>query len=444
MTANGKILVVDDTPASLRLLTEILKAEGFEVRSAISGELALRAAANNPPELVLLDIHMPEMDGYEVLRHLKAKPETRDVPVIFVSAASDIGDKAHGFELGAVDYVTKPYQHSELLARVHTHLELARTRNHLASVLEERKKIEAQVVEQYEYVVNLNLQLEKTNKQLKQAQNQLLQAEKMAAIGLLAAGVAHEINNPIGYVSSNLGTLERYLADILAIMDKYEAALALLEAENPLLDELRQFRKKIDLDYIRDDVKSLIAESHQGLERVKKIVLDLKDFSRSGGDDQWEWANIEQMLDSTLNIVWNELKYKCEVIKEYGSLPKIFCLPSQLNQVFINLLVNAAQAIEVHGAITIRTGQDQDRIWFEVTDTGEGIPPENIPLLFDPFFTTKPVGKGTGLGLSVSYSIIEKHHGKIEVESEVGRGSTFRVWLPIKQLDDIHQKAAWL
>ncbi|MFA6921338.1 MAG: response regulator [Gallionella sp.] len=435
----GQILVVDDTPASLRLLTDILRAEGFEVRSAISGELALRAAMIHPPELVLLDIRMPEMDGYEVLRRLKAEPETRDVPVIFVSAASDAAEKSWGFELGAVDYVTKPYQHAELLARVRTHLELARTRNHLAAVLEERKKIEAQVVEQYEYVLGLNSQLASTNKQLQQAQNQLLQAEKMAAIGLLAAGVAHEINNPIGYVNSNLGTLEQYLSDILVVMDKYEVALAQLGSGSPLLEELHQFKKKIDLNYIRNDIKSLIAESHQGLERVKKIVLDLKDFSRASGEDQWGWADVQQLLDSTLNIVWNELKYKCEVVKEYGVLPRIFCLSSQLTQVFINLLVNAAQAIDVRGTITIRTGCENDQIWFEVIDTGEGIPPENIQSLFDPFFTTKPVGKGTGLGLSVSYSIIEKHHGKIEVESEVGKGSTFRVWLPIKQPDEIHQ-----
>lgn len=189
------------------------------------------------------------------------------------------------------------------------------------------------------------------------------------------------------------------------------------------------------MNYISRDIKSLIAESHQGLDRVKKIVLDLKDFSRSGDEEQWAWADVQQLIDSTLNIVWNELKYKCEVIKEYGVLPKIYCLPSQLNQVVVNLLVNAAQAIEVRGTITIRTGCEKDSIWFEVIDTGEGIPSESIPLLFDPFFTTKPVGKGTGLGLSVSYSIIEKHHGKIEVESEVGKGSTFRVRLPIKQFD---------
>ncbi len=299
----------------------------------------------------------------------------------------------------------------------------------------EHKRFEAQQLMEYQQIAGINAQLMEANQHLKQVQSQLLQSEKMAAIGLLAAGVAHEINNPIGYVNSNLGTLEKYLADIFAVIDKLEAAETLLGAGNPLLNELREFKAKIDLGYIREDTKALLAESHQGLERVKKIVLDLKEFSHSSIEDQWMLADVQHGLESTLNVVWNELKYKCEVVREYGDLPKINCLPSQLNQVFMNLLVNAAQAIEVRGKITLRTGQEGNRIWVEVSDTGKGIPAENIPRLFDPFFTTKPVGKGTGLGLSVSYKIIEKHHGKIEVQSEVGKGSTFRVWLPVQQPD---------
>ncbi len=433
MNDMGRILVVDDTPSSLKLLTELLQEEGYQVRSAISGALALRAAKISPPDLLLLDIRMPDMDGYEVFRQLKAEPETQGIPVIFVSAASETDDKLAGFELGAVDYVTKPFQRAELLARVHTHLELSRTRIHLAKLLDEQTKIKAQVLEQFEYVSKLNLQLEKTYKQLKDAQDQLVQAEKMAAIGLLAAGVAHEINNPISYVNSNLGTLEQYQTDIVTMLDKYQSIEAMLEADHPALEELRKLKSKLDLEYIRNDATSLIAESRQGLERVKEIVLELKNFSRIENTDRWEWIDIQRVLDSALNIVYNELKHRCQVVREYGVLPKIYCLPTQLNQVVLNLLVNASQAIETNGTITIRTGQDQQDVWFEVSDTGEGIPPENIPRLFDPFFTSKPVGKGTGLGLAVSYSIINKHHGKIDVNSEVGKGSTFRVWLPIEQ-----------
>ncbi|MDO8263507.1 MAG: PAS domain S-box protein, partial [Gallionella sp.] len=284
---------------------------------------------------------------------------------------------------------------------------------HILENVTERKKTEKQVAEQYEHVARINDHLAAANKQLQLAQNQLLQSEKMASVGLMAAGVAHEINNPIGYVNSNLGTLEKYLADIFAVLNEYEAAEMLLDKDNPQFEELRHLKEEINLGYLREDIKALLAESHQGLERVKKIVLDLKNFSHADSEDQWMWADIHRGLDTTLNVVWNELKYKCEVVKEYGSLPEIYCLPSQLNQVFMNLLVNAAQAIEVRGTITLRTGQDGDRVWVEVSDTGKGILPEDFPHLFDPFFTTKPVGKGTGLGLSVSYSIVERHRGKI-------------------------------
>ncbi|MFA7268386.1 MAG: PAS domain S-box protein [Sterolibacterium sp.] len=296
-----------------------------------------------------------------------------------------------------------------------------------------RKRAEAKIQGQFENIATINAQLIETNKQLTQAHNQLLQSEKMASIGLLAAGVAHEINNPVGYVYSNLGTLEKYLADILSMVSKYEEAERLMDAHTQEIGAIRQFKAQIDLDYLRQDIHSLLAESREGLMRVKKIVLDLKDFSHIGDNEGWKWADLQQGLESTLNVVWNELKYKCEVVKEYGALPQIPCLPMQLNQVFMNLLVNAAQAIDSKGTVTIRTGQEGDRVWVEIADTGRGIPPENLPHLFDPFFTTKPVGQGTGLGLSVSYSIVEKHHGKIEVHSEVGKGATFRVWLPVKQ-----------
>jgi PAS domain S-box-containing protein len=315
-------------------------------------------------------------------------------------------------------------------------------KGHFVAVFDDitgRKRFEAQQALEYQHIAEINMQLTEANKQLKLTQNQLLHSAKMASIGLLAAGVAHEINNPIGYVNSNMGTLEKYLADIFAVIDKFEAIEMLMgmlvDADDPLLEELRQFKEQINLGYIRKDIKALIAESHQGLERVKNIVLDLKNFSHIDSEDQWMWADMHHVLDTTLNVIWNELKYKCEVVKEFGVLPKIYCLPSQLEQVFMNLLENAAHAIEVRGKITIRTGQEGNRIWVEVSDTGKGIPPEYFPHLFDPFFTTKPVGKGTGLGLSVSYSIVEKHHGKIEVRSEVGKGSVFRVWLPVQQPD---------
>ncbi|MFA6311566.1 MAG: ATP-binding protein [Sterolibacterium sp.] len=301
----------------------------------------------------------------------------------------------------------------------------------------QRKLAEQQVQAQNADLAKVNAELLAANKQLGQARYQLLQSEKMASIGLLAAGVAHEINNPVGYVHSNLGTLEKYLADIFAVVSKYEAAERLMAGHDREFEEVRQFRAQVDFDYLRADIQSLLAESREGLMRVTKIVLDLKDFSRAGRDEEWRWADVRQGLESTLNVVWNELKYKCEVVKEYSELPLIQCLPSQLNQVFMNLLVNAAQAVDVHGVVTIRTGQEADQIWVEIADTGKGIAPENLQRLFDPFFTTKPVGQGTGLGLAVSYSIVEKHRGRFEVDSEVGKGARFRVWLPVTQSDAV-------
>ena len=269
-------------------------------------------------------------------------------------------------------------------------------------------------------------------KKLEEAQNQLMQSDKLASIGQLAAGVAHEINNPIGYVYSNLGTLKKYVQDILYLLDVYEhAESAITDSEESNL--IQNIKKKLDIVFLKDDLRALIDESKDGLTRVKTIVQNLKDFAHADTSDEWQFASLHYGLDSTLNIVNNEIKYKARVIKEYGDIQDIECLPSQLNQVFMNLLVNAAHAIEQHGTITIRTGQQNDEVWIEITDTGKGIPAENLQKIFDPFFTTKPIGTGTGLGLSLSYGIIQKHHGRIEVVSEVGKGSTFKVCLPTQQ-----------
>lgn len=268
--------------------------------------------------------------------------------------------------------------------------------------------------------------------QLEAAQSQLMQSEKMASVGQLAAGVAHEINNPIGFVYSNLGTLEKYLENLFEIVDNYELAESAI-TDGDVLARLQLAKQKLDLPFLKEDLPALMGESKDGITRVKKIVQDLKDFSHVDVTEEWELADLQRGIDTTLNIVSNEIKYKAEVIKEYGNIPEVKCLSSQLNQVFMNLLVNAAHAIEDRGTITIRTGQQGQEVWVEVSDTGKGIAPENLKRIFDPFFTTKPIGKGTGLGLSMAYGIMKKHHGRIEVQSEVGKGTTFRVSLPVEQ-----------
>ncbi|WP_420875592.1 ATP-binding protein [Pseudomonas leptonychotis] len=261
-------------------------------------------------------------------------------------------------------------------------------------------------------------------RKLETANSQLLQSEKMAAIGQLAAGVAHEINNPIGYVFSNLKTLDGYVRDLLKIADAVDTAGG--------LDELRQLKRQLEYDYIRGDVAALISESEDGIDRVTRIISALKDFSHID-EDEFRPADLHRGLDTTLNVVNNELKYKAEVIKEYGELPEVECILSQINQVTMNLLVNAAHAMDEFGRITLRTGCDNDWAWIEVEDNGKGIEPKLLNRIFEPFFTTKPVGKGTGLGLALSYNIVQKHNGRIEVYSQPNIGTRFRINLPIRQ-----------
>ncbi len=269
------------------------------------------------------------------------------------------------------------------------------------------------------------------NHKLSQTQLQLLQSEKMASVGQLASGVAHEINNPIGFVKSNLSTLATYVDNLLHIVQAYEQVEGELGASAAAAFEAVHRRKQeLDYDYLANDLAQLIEESRDGVQRVSKIVLDLKNFSRSG-DGAKEWADLHSGIESTINVVWNQLKYKVEVVREYGELPLVHCVASQINQVVMNLLTNAEQAISGRGHITIRTGCDGDQVWFEVQDDGSGITPANQARIFEPFYTSKPVGQGTGLGLSIAFGIVQRHQGHITVQSTPGQGSTFRVTLPV-------------
>jgi two-component system NtrC family sensor kinase len=277
--------------------------------------------------------------------------------------------------------------------------------------------------------------LKQAYEKLNQMQAQLLQSEKLASLGQLSAGVAHELNNPISFVHSNLGTLGEYVNDIKSLLEKYSKIERVLKDNRcgaEFIREIKAQKEQMGLDSIMEDFDKIISESKEGTERVKNIIQSLKDFSHRG-KGELEMADINKGIESTLNIAWNELKYKASVKKKYGTLPEIECYPQQLNQVFMNLLVNAAQAIKNQGEIFVSTYQMGNNVVAEISDTGVGIPKENLKRIFEPFFTTKEVGKGTGLGLSVVYGIIHKHKGKIEVESEVNKGSTFRVILPIKQ-----------
>jgi two-component system, NtrC family, sensor kinase len=402
MTATGKrpsILIVDDMPSNIHALNELLRHD-YDITAATSGARALEICRAQQPDLILLDLVMPEIDGIEVCRRLKADPATKGIPVIFVTARNELGDEEQALKAGAIDFFMKPVIAPILRQRVANHLELKRQQDDAQRLIQKMQEMQAQ----------------------------LLQSEKLAAIGQLAAGVAHEINNPVGYVTSNLNSLRDYIATLTELLTLYREAEAALPPD--WRGRIEGERTKADLDYILADLDHLVHEATEGTDRVRQIVADLKEFAHIHGTE-WKLADLHKGLDSTLNVVHNEIKYKAEVIKEYGDIPPVNCLPQQLNQVFMNLLVNAAAAIPERGTITVRTGREGDEVFVDVEDTGTGIAEQHLPRLFEPFFTTKPVGKGTGLGLSVAYGIVKKHGGRFEVQSTVGKGTRFRVWLPV-------------
>lgn len=302
----------------------------------------------------------------------------------------------------------------------------------LASLAVENARLQVDQQQRIAELSVMNGEKEQLIRQLQEAQGQLLQSEKMASIGQLAAGVAHEINNPIGYINSNITTLQRYVDDLFKLLSCYQALETAIPPESAALTDLLELKALIDIEFLSRDVQDLMNESREGLARVKQIVHDLKDFSHVD-EAAWQWADLHKGLESTLNIVHNELKYKADIVRDYGDLPPVECLASQINQVFMNLLVNAAHAIEERGTITLRSRLLGDEVCMEIADTGRGIDRDHLSRIFDPFFTTKPIGQGTGLGLSLSYNIINKHGGRIEVDSTIGQGTTFRVFLPVSQ-----------
>jgi signal transduction histidine kinase len=299
----------------------------------------------------------------------------------------------------------------------------------LASYIQAERSLKAELEAEHSALSTLNQKLEA-------AQNQLLQSEKMAAIGQLAAGVAHEINNPIGFISSNLQSLQDYSHKLLQLTDFYEKVVQKVASEK-LYQVQRQKWQQLQYEFIKADLPELLSETCEGVERVAVIVRNLKSFSHVD-DSDWQYANLITGLENTIKIANNQLKYKVQLHRDYqADLPELYCQPMQLNQVFLNLLVNAAQAIEEKGDIYLSVSADDTEIRLAFRDTGCGIAPENLKRLFEPFFTTKPVGSGTGLGLSLSWSIVQKHQGRIEVSSTPGVGTTFTVILPFKAPADI-------
>ncbi|MGY4664916.1 two-component system NtrC family sensor kinase [Pseudomonas chlororaphis] len=458
---NRRILLIDDTPAIHDDFRKILTpktgdsadldamesalfgsapkttATVFELDSAYGGQEGLgklleAAGKGQPYALAFVDMRMPDgWDGAQTIEELwKHDPLLQ---VVVCTAYSDYSwdellDRLNGHDRLLI--LKKPFDN----------IEVQQMANTLTTKWEMTMRAQLQMSELEERVEQRTLAFKQASAALqreiderKLLESQLVQSEKLASLGQLAAGVAHEINNPIGFISSNLGALDNYFKRLQEMLEAYGNAETGIGASE-LRDRLKQLRTDIELDFLLEDIPLLIKESKDGIGRVSQIVKDLKDFSRVDSTQEWQWANLQQGIDSTLNIVAAEIKYKADVIKEYAELPEVECLPSQINQVVMNLIVNAAQAMgNERGTITLRNGVEGENVWIEVADNGSGIPPDSLQKIFDPFFTTKPVGQGTGLGLSLSYGIVKKHRGDISVRSEVGVGTTFRVELPVHQ-----------
>jgi signal transduction histidine kinase len=423
------ILVVDDNPTNLGVAVNSLEDQGFSVLIARDGESGIKRAKYAHPDLILLDILMPGIDGFETCVQLKNNPETKSIPIIFMTALSNPEDKVKGFEVGAVDYVTKPIQVEEVIARVNLHLNLYLLNQKLEQRVQER-------------TAELNQALQ----ELKKSQLKLVQSEKMSALGQLMAGINHEINNPVGFVSGNLNHIEEYLQDLTEHLQLYQKMFPQPGSE------IEQHAEEIELDYLLEDLPEMLSSMKTGMHRIREISTSMRIFSRADKDQKVSF-DIHEGIDSTLLILKHRLKSKdhrpeIKITKQYGDIPQMMGFPGQLNQVFMNIIANAIDVFdEMSESMTLedmktRSCQidigtelslDQKQVMIQIQDNGQGMPDHVKAKIFDNLFTTKAVGKGTGLGLSLSRQIIEeKHEGKIKCESSVGTGTKFIIIIPLQ------------
>lgn len=416
------VLIVDDNATNLSVLSKCLKNADYKVRMAVDGEDAIAQIERNQPELILLDIEMPKMDGFETCRRLQMNPKTQGIPIIFMTALSDTEDKVKGLSLGAVDYVSKPFAEAEVLARIRVHWQLKRLTNSLEQQVHERTQA------------------------LQQAQVQLVQQEKLSALGQLVAGVAHEINNPLSCILGNIKVAEEYVQNLFGLIDLYEKKFP-----EPG-EEIQNQTDEIDLNYLREDLPKIIKTIHDSGDLINSISKNLRAFVRIDDDFQ-QLFDLHECINSTLLILRHRFRGSAihpmiEVCQNYGKLPPIYCYPGQMSQVFMNLLANAIDAISESrcglepaaiqadpGCVTITTTHRDQFVEVSIADNGCGMSESVRDQIFDYLFTTKKRGKGTGLGLAIVHQIVvEKHGGQIRVNSTPSVGTEFIISLPIAPL----------
>jgi two-component system, NtrC family, sensor kinase len=411
------VLIVDDVEANLVVLQALLEGVRCRVVSANSGTQALLALLRDEFAVVLLDVQMPDMDGYEVARHARQRPATREVPIIFLTAALDSGDNvARGYGSGAVDFLFKPLDGAVLVSKVRVFLELYSGRAKLAqaNALLEAKNAELQALAKAEASVardlrHTNEQLQIAYRELQTTQSQLIQSAKMASLGELVAGVAHEINNPLAFVLSHIGTARKSL-------DQFR-----VEPAQPSTERSEELWQR---------AHSRLSETELGLGRIRDLVLKLRTFSRLDEGERKQ-VSISDCIESVVTILGHRLKDRISLTLALEPPDLVECFPGLLNQVLLNLVANSIDAIEDEGAITIRAGAEGNEFAIVVADSGSGIPPAVRDRVLEPFFTTKPVGEGTGLGLSIAYSIMKKHGGSLELGDAPGGGTLATLRLPL-------------
>ncbi|MEL7331327.1 MAG: response regulator [Cyanobacteria bacterium J06560_2] len=423
------VLIVDDTPTNISVLAQTLKQADLSIRIANDGQSALKQVRKEPPSLILLDVQMPGMNGFETCRQLKADETTANIPIIFMTALADKTSRVEGLSLGAVDYIAKPFEQTEVLARVQIHLRLKQMSDQLAAQVKDKTD------------------------SLQHTRAQLVEQEKLAALGQLMAGVAHEINNPMTCIANNIEPAQRYVEDLNAMINLYReqtastptiTAVTVTNTETSIEQQIEQQWEDLDIEFALEDLPKLLNSMQLSIERIKDLSTSLRSFSRGESTAKVPF-DIHRGLDSTLIILAHRLKSsnqrpKIAVSKQYGNLPQVKCFPSAINQVLMNILANAIDALESSDAngpsltieIATRTTAS-GHVEISIADNGPGLAEGARALLFEPLFTTKPIGKGTGLGLSISHDIVVgKHQGQLECLSSPGEGCRFVVTLPIE------------